>query len=159
MIDFMLLAVLAIVTWCVASEGTWGAATVFLSVLFAGLVTMNCFEPLAAMLEGSMPGMAIYCDILAYLGLFAAFVFVFRAAGEYLMPTYIDVHGGLHNSVRWLLAAATGYGQRNLRNAWHDLEGLGALEWSRVAAGVRAVRLKDCPQVWAPAAASAEVRS
>ena len=55
--------------------------------------------------------------------------------------------------------AATGYGQRNLRNAWHDLDGLGALEWSRVTAGVRAVRPKDCPAVWAPAAASAEVSS
>jgi hypothetical protein len=109
MIDFMLLAVLVIVTWCVASEGTWGAATVFLSVLFAGLVTMNCFEPLAALLEGSLPGIAGYCDLLAYLGLFTGFVFAFRLAGEYLMPTYIDVHGGLHNSVRWLLAVATGY--------------------------------------------------
>jgi hypothetical protein len=109
MIDFLLLAVLVLVTWCVASEGTWGAATVFLSVLFAGLIAMNCFEPLAATLERSMPGAAAYCDIIAFLGLFAAFVFAFRAAGEYLMPIYVDVHGLLHNSVRWLLGVATGY--------------------------------------------------
>ena len=50
-----------------------------------------------------------YCDLLAYLGLFTGLVFAFRAAGEYMMPTYVDVHGGLHNSIRWLLAAATGY--------------------------------------------------
>jgi hypothetical protein len=109
MIDFLLLAVLAAVTWCVASEGTWGAATVFLSVLFAGLIAMNCFEPLAATLEGAAPGWAPYCDLVALLGLFTAFVFAFRAAGEYLMPTYIDVPGALHNSARWLLAAGTGY--------------------------------------------------
>jgi len=109
MIDFLLLAVLAIITWCVASEGTWGAATVFLSTLFAGLIAMNCFEPLAATIEGSAPGLAVYADLLAFLGLFTAFVFGFRAVGEYLMPTYVEVHGALHNSLRWGLAAATGY--------------------------------------------------
>jgi len=109
MIDFILLAVLVIVTWCVAAEGTWGAATVFLSVLFAGLITMNFFEPLAAAIEASVPAMAAYSDVLAYLGLFTALIFGLRAAGEYIMPTYVEVHGGLHNSLRWLLAAATGY--------------------------------------------------
>jgi hypothetical protein len=109
MIDFLLLAVLAVVTWCVASEGTWGAATVFLSTLFAGLIAMNCFEPLAATLEQSAPGLAAYSDVIALLGLFTAFIFGFRAMGEYLMPTYVDVHGALHNSARWILAAATGY--------------------------------------------------
>lgn len=109
MIDFLMLAVLAIVTWCVASEGTWGAATVFFSVLFAGLVAMNFFEPLAATLERSAPGWAAYSDIVALLGLFAVFIFALRAAGEYLMPMYVEVHGAMHNSVRWLLSAATGY--------------------------------------------------
>jgi hypothetical protein len=109
MIDFILLAVLVIVTWCVAAEGTWGAATVFLSVLFAGLITMNFFEPLAATIEASVPAMAAYSDVLAFIGLFTALVFGLRAAGEYIMPTYAEVHGGLHNSFRWLLAAGTGY--------------------------------------------------
>lgn len=109
MIDFLLLAVLAAVTWCVAAEGTWGAATVFLSTLLAGLIAMNFFEPLAATLESSAPAIAPYADVVALLGLFTALVFGFRAAGEYLMPTYVDVHGLMHNTVRWLLAAATGY--------------------------------------------------
>ena len=109
MLDFMMLAVLAGITWCVASDGTWGAATVFLSTFLAGLIAMNVFEPLAASLEASAPGGAAYWDIVALLGVFAALVFAFRAAGEYLMPTYVDVHGALHNSLRWALAAATGY--------------------------------------------------
>jgi hypothetical protein len=109
MIDFLLLAVLAAVTWCVAAEGTWGAATVFLSALLAGLIAMNVFEPLAATLESSAPGGAAYWDVVALLGMFTALVFGFRAAGEYLMPMYVDVHGLVHNSVRWALAAATGY--------------------------------------------------
>jgi hypothetical protein len=109
MIDFMMLAVLAGVTWCVAAEGTFGAATLFLSTFLAGLIAMNVFEPLAATLEASAPGGAAYWDIVALLGVFAALVFAFRAAGEYLMPTYVDVHGLLHNSLRWALGAATGY--------------------------------------------------
>lgn len=109
MIDFLLLAALAVVAWCVAAEGTWGAATVFLSTLLAGLIAMNFFEPLAANLERSAPSMAPYADVVALLGLFTALVFGLRAAGEYLMPTYVDVHGAMHNTVRWLLAAATGY--------------------------------------------------
>ncbi|MBL8850087.1 MAG: CvpA family protein, partial [Planctomycetaceae bacterium] len=109
MIDFLMLAVLAAVTWCVASDGTWGAATVFLSTFLAGLIAMNVFEPLAATLEASAPGGAAYWDIVALLGVFTALVFGFRAAGEYLMPTYVDVHGALHNSLRWILSFATGY--------------------------------------------------
>lgn len=109
MIDILLLAVLAGVTWFVATEGTWGAATVFLSTLLAGLLAMNFFEPLAATLEQSVPAGMAYWDFVALVGLFAALVFGFRAAGEYLMPTYVDVPVVLHNSLRWLLAAATGY--------------------------------------------------
>jgi hypothetical protein len=109
MIDFLFLAALAAVTWCVAAEGAWGAGIVFLSSLFAGLIAMNFFEPLAATLQESVPGGAAYWDFVALVGLFTALVFGFRAAAEYLMPTYVEVHALAHNILRWLLAAATGY--------------------------------------------------
>lgn len=109
MIDFAFLAILAVVTWCVASEGAWGAGIIFLSCVFAGLIAMNFFEPLAAMLQSSVPGGAAYWDFIALAGLFAALVFGFRAAGEYLMPTYVEVHALLHNIIRWVLAIAAGY--------------------------------------------------
>lgn len=109
MIDFLLLAVLAAVTWCVASEGVWGACVVFLSCLFAGLIAMNFFEPLAATLQQSAPAGAAYWDFVSLVGLFALLVFGFRTAADYLMPTYIEVHALLHNIVRWVLAAAAGY--------------------------------------------------
>ena len=55
MIDILMLLILAVVTWCVASEGAWGAGLTFLSVLFAGLFAMNWFEPLADNLSGMRP--------------------------------------------------------------------------------------------------------
>ena len=109
MIDFMFLAAFAAVTWCVASEGAWGAGIVFLSTLLAGLLAMNFFEPLAVTLAQSIPTAAAYCDFIALAGLFAALVFGLRTASEYLMPTYAEVHGVVHNIVRWLLAATTAY--------------------------------------------------
>lgn len=109
MIDLLLLAVLGVVTWCVASEGAWGAGIVFFSVLFSGLLAMNFFEPLAQALEQAVPAWGYYWDVVSLLGLFTALVFGFRAAADYLMPTYIEVHAVMHNIVRWLFAAATGY--------------------------------------------------
>src|SRR5690606_35794892 len=41
MIDIFLIAIVAVVTWCVASEGAWGAALTLFSVVFAGLLAMN----------------------------------------------------------------------------------------------------------------------
>lgn len=107
MIDFLLLAVIAIVAWCVASEGPWGAALTFLAVLFSGLIAMNWFEPLAAALDGVVG--PTNSDVVALLGLFTAGVLLFRFATEYLMPTYVEVHGLVYNVARWGVGLATGY--------------------------------------------------
>ena len=109
MIDILMLLILAVVTWCVASEGAWGAGLTFLSVLFAGLFAMNWFEPLADNLSGMAPGWAFHWDIVALLGLFAGFVFFFRFLTDSLMPTYVEVQPLVYNLARWGLAAATGY--------------------------------------------------
>ena len=111
MIDFLLLLVLVIVAWCVASEGAWGAGLTFFAVLFAGLLAMNWFEPLANRLQamyadGYWP---FYWDIIALLGLFTALVFGFRFLTDSLMPTFVDVGGLFHNIGRWGLGLATGY--------------------------------------------------
>ena len=52
MIDIALLLVWGIVTWCVASEGPWGAAIVCISSVISGLLAMNFFEPTAEFLAG-----------------------------------------------------------------------------------------------------------
>lgn len=111
MIDILLLGIIGLVIWTVAAEGAVGAVYIFFSVLFAGLLTMNFFEPLAALLQGfsSNASWVALCDITAFLGLFAALVFGFRTATEKLSPTYTFVPTLVDNIGRWGFAFATGY--------------------------------------------------
>lgn len=106
----ILIAVMAVVTWCVASEGAWGASLTFLCVLFAGLLTMNFFEPIAAFLEDAGGNtLAPYADLIAFVGLFAGLTFLGRLATDTIAPTDIEMDGRVQQVARWLLAAATGY--------------------------------------------------
>ena len=112
MIDLFLLIVVAVVTWCVAAEGAWGAALTFLSVLFAGLLTMNYFEPLANLLQSTLglgPAWNNRWDFVAMMLLFIGFIFAFRIGTEQIMPNFIQVHPLAHDVVRWLAGGATGY--------------------------------------------------
>ncbi len=112
MIDLFLLAVVAVVTWCVASEGAWGAALTFLSVFFAGLLAMNYFEPLAILLQSTLslgPAWSNRWDFTAMMLLFIGFIFAFRIGTEQIMPNFIQVHPLAHDGVRWIAGAATGY--------------------------------------------------
>ena len=92
MIDVALLLILALVAWNVAAEGAWGAAAVFLSVLFSGLVAMDYFEPLADLLQSGLGiDWANRVDFIALVGLFAAGVFGLRYLSEWLVPNFIAV--------------------------------------------------------------------
>jgi hypothetical protein len=105
----ILAAIVAGVTWCVASEGAWSAVLVFLAVLFAGLLAMNFFEPLANMLDGMGAWMEDYSDLAALLGLFALFTFLLRLATDNISPTDVELDGRIQQIVRWVFALATGY--------------------------------------------------
>jgi hypothetical protein len=112
MIDLLLLAVIAAVTWCVASEGAWGSALTFLSVLIAGLLAMNWFESLAEFLQatvGSSPEMSMRWDVISLLGLFALFTFGLRTLTDQMMPTFVQVHPIAFNVSRWAFGVMTGY--------------------------------------------------
>ncbi|MBI3864917.1 MAG: CvpA family protein [Planctomycetia bacterium] len=106
----ILLLIVVGVGWCVAGEGAWGAALTFLAVLFAGLLAMNFFEPLAVFLESTFgSGFGPFADLTALLGLFALFTFLLRLATDSISPTEIELDGRAHQAARWLFAAATGY--------------------------------------------------
>lgn len=105
--DLILLAVFGVITWTVAGEGAWGAAQICLCVVFAGLVAMNFFEPLAASLGGIVG--QYRADVVALVGLFAGLVFLARAAVEHLCPADIPVHPLLYEIGRWGAGALTGY--------------------------------------------------
>ena len=109
MIDLLLLAVIGLVTWCVASEGVWGAALVFLCTLLSGLLAMNFFEPLAALLQSVLPQYAVYCDSVSLVGLFIGFVFGLRLATERIAPVFIGLPDMAESIGRWVFGAAAGY--------------------------------------------------
>ncbi|QDU47964.1 CvpA family protein [Gimesia panareensis] len=112
MIDILLLAILGIVTWCVASEGAWGAGFIFVSVLLAALLAMNFFEPLATFMGNNVIGSGAWqqrWDSIALVGLFVGFVFLFREVTVRIAPAYMQVHPLVHEIGRWAFAALTGY--------------------------------------------------
>lgn len=110
MIDILLLAIVAIVTWCVASEGAWSAGVILLSVLISGLLAMNFFEPVANFLAANvLPAWENEWDMIALIGLFALLVTGLRFGSEYLVPTFIPVSSKIYDPARWVFAGLTGY--------------------------------------------------
>lgn len=111
-LDLILLGVVAVVTWLVASDGPWSAAITLVAMLTAGLVAMNLFEPLAGFLSRSV--LTSYewqnrWDVIALLGIFAGGVFGLRALADYLLPTYAPVNALLYDGLRWGLGVVNGY--------------------------------------------------
>jgi hypothetical protein len=110
MIDLLLVAIIGGVTWTVAAEGAWGAASIFLSVVLSGLVAMDLFEPVAGMLESAIGSSWAYrVDVIALVGLFAGGVFVLRVLSERLVPSFIAVHPRTYDVGRWGFGLLTGY--------------------------------------------------
>ncbi|MEZ6068591.1 MAG: CvpA family protein [Planctomycetaceae bacterium] len=77
------------------------------SVLFAGLLAMNFFEPVAAMLSGGGKW-DYYWDFIALVGLFAVAV-TLRMTTEYLMPVYVEGAATDVTIGRWTFGAAAAY--------------------------------------------------
>lgn len=107
MIDILILIVLGLVTWCVAAEGFIGATQICVIVIISGLLAMNFFEPLAEMLQGGPVGN--WADVLALVGLFAAFVFGLRILAERIAPGFPDASKLVYEGGRWFAAFLTGY--------------------------------------------------
>src|SRR5258708_29844825 len=137
----ILLLIVVAVTWCVASEGAWGAGLTFLCVLFAGLLAMNFFEPVAMMLDGMGSAIQDYSDLAALVGLFALFTFLGRLATDNISPTDIEFDARVHNVARWLFGVATGYATMAIR-----LTALPTAPLPRSFAGFspKRVKLFDC---------------
>lgn len=108
-IDIILLLIFAGVTYCVAGEGAWGAAINAFSVILAGLIAMNLFEPIC---DGIL-GMNYYwqerLDLIVLVGLFGGAVAGLRAGADYFSPTYIGVHRMVHEVARWACGVLAGY--------------------------------------------------
>lgn len=111
-LELFLFGVIAVVTWCVASDGAWGAAFTLLSVIIAGLLATSLFEVTATFLEQNIAGSYAWqyrWDIIALVGLFSAIVFAIRAGTEYIMPVDIEIHGMIFDVARWTCGLLTGW--------------------------------------------------
>ena len=105
----ILLLIVGGVAWCVAAEGGWGSVLTFFSVLFAGILTMNFFEPVAGIFDGMGEAVQPYSDVVAFLLLFALFVFLFRLATDNISQVEIEMDSRIYQIGRWLFGLATGY--------------------------------------------------
>jgi hypothetical protein len=110
MIDILLVVILGVVTWCVASEGLVGATQICIIVILSGLLAMNFFEPFAGLLEATLPGSAgKWADLVALLGLFGGLTFLLRLLAERVGPGFPDAPKLLYEGGRWGAAFLTGY--------------------------------------------------
>jgi len=109
-IDIVLVGIVGVITWLLASEGPWTAILAFFSVVFAGLIAMNFFEPLAESLVFLNPTAAdTKADFVALVGLFILFVFLLRLGLDQVAPTNIELPDIAYQAGRWLFGFGAGY--------------------------------------------------
>jgi hypothetical protein len=104
-----LILILGVVTWLVATEGVWGAASTLVCVVISGLIAMNFFEPLALYLNYFVPALSEYVDFISLVGLFAVSTIVLRESTAYLSPVDIRMPDLLDLVGKWVVAAVVGY--------------------------------------------------
>ncbi|MBD3672710.1 MAG: CvpA family protein [Planctomycetaceae bacterium] len=110
MIDIVLIAILAGVSWCVASEGFAGALQTAIICIISGLLAMNFFEPAAVALSGMLPAnYSSWADAVSLIGLYAILVTLMRLAVERVAPGFPDTQKPLYEAGRWGGAFISGY--------------------------------------------------
>ncbi|MDR3633410.1 MAG: hypothetical protein P4L84_06200 [Isosphaeraceae bacterium] len=104
--DAILCAFILLMTYVMASEGLWGAALMFFNVVFAGIIAMNFYEPVAGLIDkaGINWGMS---DALSLLILFCVAVLLLRLSTENLAPGMVRFPVPVYHVGRFLFAAAT----------------------------------------------------
>jgi hypothetical protein len=105
---FCLLAILGI-GYAVGSEGIFGAAVMFMNVMFAGLITFSIYEPAARVVGGIMGPIDTMADFSCIIVIFALVFTVIRLVTDYLAPWYVRFHGAVDQIGRYLFGLATGF--------------------------------------------------
>lgn len=88
-------------TYALASEGLWGAVLQFMNALFAGLIALNFYEPLAALIGNNVSALSGYADTLSLIVLFSVSLLVLRLATDALGPTMIRLPTPIYHIGRW----------------------------------------------------------
>jgi hypothetical protein len=112
MLYLLLIVVLAAAIACLWNRGIWGASLTLINIMFAALLAMNFFEPLAQKLGDKNSNMM---DFLCLWGLFAVFFAVFRLATDLVsrvrvrFPPLVDLIGAVFLAIwgGWILYCFT----------------------------------------------------
>jgi uncharacterized membrane protein required for colicin V production len=94
--------------YALASEGLWGAALMTLNILFAGLIALNFYEPLAVIIAENLGFLSGFADTLSLLGIFAVALIALRIGTEMLAPAMVRFPGPVYFLGRWLFGLAGG---------------------------------------------------
>jgi hypothetical protein len=107
--DLTCLLVIAGITYAVGSEGLYGAAIMFVNVMFAGLIAFSLYEPAARVIADTFGFMQTMADFVSLILLFAVFFSLIRLATDYLGPWYVRFHGAVDQVGRYMFGLATGW--------------------------------------------------
>lgn len=88
-IDALLIAILLGVCVAMYGQGMWGAALMFVNILFGGIVAFNFYEPAAAFLVENVSDLAGYVDCLCLGGIFTLTVLILRLCTDTLSSQMI----------------------------------------------------------------------
>lgn len=105
------LIVMLIVSYAFMVEGIFGAFTMFVNVIIAGLVAFNFWEPLAGYLEPNVFDTVLqgYEDALSLTAIFWLVLVLLRVATTQFAPAEIEVHPAAQRGGGALFGMLTGY--------------------------------------------------
>lgn len=91
-------------TYALSSEGLWGAALMFFNALFAAMITLNFYEPLAQMIASNVDFLSGYADALCILVIFTVSLLILRLITENLAPAMVRYPTPLYHAGRFVFA-------------------------------------------------------
>ncbi len=103
--DLLIVALMLGLTYALTSEGLWGAALMFFNVVFAAMIALNFYEPLAALLDKTGINWG-FSDTLCLLVLFGVSVVVLRLVTESLAPAMVRFPLPIYHAGRLIFGLA-----------------------------------------------------
>ena len=107
-VDAILAGVVLGVGVAMYGQGMWGAAIMFINILFGGLVAFNFYEPIATLLVENVWDFGGYVDCFCLGGIFTLTVLILRLLTDYLSPQMVKLHPLLDFVGRLGFGLATG---------------------------------------------------
>jgi hypothetical protein len=88
-VDLGVLVLTLGMTYALMSEGLWGACLMFFNALFAAMITMNCYEPLAQLIGTNVEFLSGYADALSIMLIFTVTLVAIRLTTENFAPAMV----------------------------------------------------------------------